>query len=149
MRQKALPPGAKVRGCRLAHSLLKAGGWHRAPSTGARSCTPIARAGGGKINQNLNSYFTSLFANEIFRRHNVRLLRKQYCFRRKQPTNYIHSHARLKLLYMCDIFCYPLIFVKCLKNCYKEAPFFYKMKHMTTHSQSRCEALLFLLNASK
>lgn len=84
MLKKPLLPGAQVReAAGLLPSLLKAGCWHRAPSAGVRPYTPRGRARGEKVNQNLNSYFTSLFANEIFRRHNVRLFRKHDCFRRK------------------------------------------------------------------
>lgn len=49
MLKKLLPPGAQVREAASSlMSLLRAGCWHRAPSAGVRSYTPMGRAGGGK-----------------------------------------------------------------------------------------------------
>lgn len=49
MLKKPLPPGAQVReAAGSPTSLLKAGCWHRAPSAGVRSYTPMGRAGGKK-----------------------------------------------------------------------------------------------------
>lgn len=60
----------------------------------------------------------------------IGILRKHYCFRRKQSTKHMHSHMLdgKSCMYKKSL----LSFNTCktyLKNCSKESPFFYKKQH--------------------
>lgn len=121
--KKPLPPGAQVReaGGSLM-SLLKAGCWHRAPSTGVRSCTPMGRAGGGK---------NKLKSQQLF--HICLLMRYSEDITWDYSKNTTLSEEINQQLHAltCELETvvhvwklYLLTFVKYVsKNCSKEAPF--------------------------